>query len=211
MTDQTPTPARATPKSPRRRRGPLVLRSLGSFVIVAAIMGLLSVMAGALFNTSEYVTNNVFTFSTVILDANPSTAAFSVPSIDPGEEAVAEFTVANAGTAELRYAVTSETSEDVLASELVLTVKSGVTTCDQANWAATGTVQYQGILGDTTTVGGLPLVGDATTGADAGDRVLAASASEPLCFHVVLPAASTVQNASTTATFNFVAEQTANN
>ncbi|MCP5025756.1 MAG: hypothetical protein GY929_05675, partial [Actinomycetia bacterium] len=89
-------------------------------------------------------------------------------------------------------------------------IKSGVTTCDDANWAADGTVLYSGVLGTlaTTTV-----FGDVTQGSQAGDRVLAAAANEALCFNVSLPlgAANSAQGLSTTATFDFVAEQTANN
>jgi hypothetical protein len=65
-------------------------------------------------------------------------------------------------------------------------------------------------LGSTT---GLNLVGSPVSGADTGDRVLAAGASETLCLKVMLPFATdnTYQGATTTATFNFVAEQTKNN
>ena len=59
--------------------------------------------------------------------------------------------------------------------------------------------------------GGL-LVGDAAQGADPGDRAIATSSNETLCFFVELPLGSTgPQGASTTATFTFVAEQTVNN
>ena len=55
-------------------------------------------------------------------------------------------------------------------------------------------------------------MGDATQGADAGDRVLTASANETLCFRVELPLASTgPEGTSSTATFTFDAEQTVNN
>jgi hypothetical protein len=45
------------------------------------------------------------------------------------------------------------------------------------------------------------------------DRVLAAQTSETLCFRVAMPTTvtETVQNVSTTAVFNFAAEQTVNN
>lgn len=209
MSEQSRTPE--IHRGPRTQKRGLVSRVVGTFAVVGAVVGLLSVVAGALFNTSEYVTNNVFTLSTIVLDAEPVTAAFSVPSMRPGEEAVEEFSIANTGTGQLRYAITSVTSEDVLASELIFTVREGVTTCDEVDWDATGTVLYQGKLGDTSTVGGWPILGDAATGADSGDRVLVPSASETLCFHVLLPPAATVQQTTTTATFNFLAEQTANN
>jgi hypothetical protein len=57
------------------------------------------------------------------------------------------------------------------------------------------------------------VIGDPTTGSQAGDRTLAASANEVLCFSVILPlgTGNTSQGVTTTATFDFVAEQTANN
>ena len=106
--------------------------------------------------------------------------------------------------------MTSTTTEDTLAGELVLTVKSGVSVCNDANWQADGAVLYTGILGTTATVN---LLGNPATGADAGDRVLASTANENLCFNVTLPPAApnSAQGLSTTATFTFDAEQTANN
>ncbi len=58
-----------------------------------------------------------------------------------------------------------------------------------------------------------PLIGSNTQGAQAGDRPLSASASEVLCFAVVLPLSTgnASQGLSNTATFTFDAEQTANN
>ena len=60
---------------------------------------------------------------------------------------------------------------------------------------------------------GANLVGDPTQGSQAGDRTLNATANEVLCFYVSLPlsAANSSQGASTTTTFTFDAEQTANN
>jgi hypothetical protein len=55
--------------------------------------------------------------------------------------------------------------------------------------------------------------GSSAQGAQAGDRSVAAAASETLCFKVELPLATAdaFQSATTTATFTFDAEQTANN
>jgi hypothetical protein len=55
--------------------------------------------------------------------------------------------------------------------------------------------------------------GDPQVGANVGDRELAGGASETLCFRVTLPVDTDVlyQNASTSVTFTFSAEQTANN
>src|SRR5207244_12796788 len=107
----------------------------------------------------------------------------------PGDQVTAPITVSNDGTLTLRYAISSvATNVDTkgLKDQLVLTVKSGVTTCTNAAYAADGTSLYSGDLDSSA---GL-LVGDATTGADSGDRALAASANEVLCFHVSLPLAT---------------------
>ena len=79
------------------------------------------------------------------------------------------------------------------------------TPCDDFD----GTQLYTGDMDSTAG----QLVGDSTSGADTGDRVLAASASETLCFRAELPLSTgnSFQGATTTATFNFVSEQTANN
>ena len=67
-----------------------------------------------------------------------------------------------------------------------------------------------GLLGTTGTSA---IWGSPVQGAQAGDRVLAAGANEVFCVNVTLPLAATnaSQGATTTATFTFDAEQTANN
>ena len=72
-----------------------------------------------------------------------------------------------------------------------------------------GTQLYSGDLDSTAG----KLVGDNTQGAQAGDRALAASGSETLCFRASLASSTgnAYQGATTTATFTFDSEQTANN
>ena len=101
-------------------------------------------------------------------------------------------------------------TEDTLASSLTLTVKSGVATCTDAGFGASGTVEYAGPLGSTATAA---ILGNVAQGNQAGDRTLAAGTNEVLCMNVRLPLATvnTSQGQTTTATFTFAAEQTANN
>lgn len=202
-TDKQPTP------SPQRGRGTGV-RILASVAVLAMAGAIFTVSSLALFTDSESVTGNAFTTGSVDLTATPATAVVSASAMAPGDQVTAELDVANSGTLELRYSMSSVTTEDTLAGELVLTVKQGVTTCDDANWAADGTNLYSGILG---TMAGINVIGDPTQGAQAGDRVLAAGASEPLCFNVTLPlsASNASEGQTTTATFTFDGEQTANN
>ena len=117
----------------------------------------------------------------------------------------------NAGGGQLRYAVTSTTTEDTLAAQLDLTIKSGVTTCTNGGFGASGSVLYG--PADLGSTGGINVIGDSAQGAQAGDRTLNAAASEVLCFQVSLPLSTgdAYQSLTTTATFAFNAEQTANN
>ncbi len=198
------------PERARNRRRGNGTRILASLAVLALAGGVFTLSSLALFTDSEDVTGNAFTTGSVDLTATPATAVVTAANMAPGDQVTAPLDVANTGTLELRYAMASTTTEDVLAAELDLTVKVGVTTCDDANWTADGTVLYSGVLGSTATSLAL---GDPTQGADAGDRVLAAGASEVLCFNVTLPlsASNAAEGQSTTATFTFEAEQTANN
>ena len=195
------------PTERRRGNGGRILASLAVLAVAGTIFAFGSL---ALFSDQETVTGNAFSTGTIDLVATPATAVVTAADMAPGDQVTASLDVANSGTLEFRYAASSTTTEDVLASQLVLTVKSGVTTCDDANWNADGTVEYSGILGST---GGSAILGDPTQGSQAGDRVLAAGANEALCFNVTLPLATgnTAQGLATTATFTFDAEQTANN
>jgi spore coat-associated protein N len=190
-----------------RRR---VLFILGAALTVVTIgVGAASL---ALFTSTANVPANTFTAGTVVISTNPVTALVTIAAMAPGDAVTAPITVSNTGTLDLRYAISSvATNADAkgLKDQLVLTIKSGVATCTNAAYAATGTVEYTGDLDSTTG----KLVGDAASGSDPGDRLLAASTSEVLCFHVSLPLATgdAFQAATTTATFTFDAEQTKNN
>lgn len=166
----------------------------------------------ALFTDSETIGNNQFTIGTVDLTVSQGSAlvTYTSPAMNPGDQFTAPLTVANAGSLDLRYAMVSTTTENVAAAELVLTIKTGVTTCDDTDWTTDGTQIYSGVLGTT---GGTAVLGSTAQGAQAGDRALAVSANEVLCFNVTLPTAApnTVQGLTTTATFAFEAEQTVNN
>jgi hypothetical protein len=129
----------------------------------------------------------------------------------PGDQVTNPITVTNGGTLQLRYAVTSTTTENVLAGQLDLTIKTGVTTCTNAGFGADGTVIYgPGDLGSTA---GTNVIGNPAQGNQAGDRTLNASANETLCFNVQLPSSTggTYQGLNTTATLAFQAEQTSSN
>ena len=181
-------------------------------VAILAFAGALFLIASlALFTDQATTTDNVFSTGTIDIAASPATAAVTMPAMAPGDEVTAPMLLANNGTLELRYSALSTTTEDVLAAQLVLSIREGVTpaNCTDANWDASGTQIYSGVLG---TMAGTPLFGSNAQGSQPGDRVLAAGASENLCVNVTLPLSATgVEGLSTTATFTFDAEQTVNN
>lgn len=203
-TETTPTPT----GEPQKSRGRLV-RLLLTIAVVLVGMATMAVTSLALFTDTAAVGSNTFTAGTIDITAAPATAVVTMPAMAPGDQVTNPLTVGNAGSLEFRYALTSTTDEDVLAAALVMTVKTGVTACDNTNWTADGTTLYAGPLGSTATS---PIFGSAVTGADPGDRVLAAGASEVLCVNVTLPTGTSAgQGLSSTATLTFEAEQTANN
>jgi spore coat-associated protein N len=181
-------------------------------LVLLAVVGILATfgLAGsALFTSTTTVGNNSFTTGSVLISTDPVSALVTFSNMAPGDQVTAPLTVKNDGTLAMRYAMTSlATNEDnkALRGQLELSVKSGVTDCSNAGFAASGTSVYGGTLNNA-------LFGDPATGQQAGDRALAAGANEVLCFNVALPAGTgnEFQNAATTATFTFAAEQTANN
>lgn len=181
-----------------------------TIVILALLVGLLTMSALAVFTDSQAVAANTFSTGNVDISTSPASALVTFSSMMPGDQVTAPITVTNAGSSSLRYAITSTTTENPLAAQLDMTIKSGVTTCTNAGFSASGTVLYG--PGDLGTMAGVNVVGDPAQGAQAGDRTLA-SGNEVLCFNVSLPLSTGNAFASltTTATFNFQAEQTVNN
>jgi hypothetical protein len=194
----------------------LVKAGLG---LALAVSTLAVTMTGAIFTDSENVGGN--TFSTGDVEISPSVTtdlvSFTTPAMVPGDSVVDGVTVTNAGSVEMRYSVTSTTTEDVLAAQLDLVVWDEAVEADSggANSTCDSTPPETTLYaaGDLGSVAGVNLVGDPTQGADSGDRTLDATAADVLCFKVSLPTGtdSTYENLTTTATFAFAAEQTANN
>jgi len=190
------TPATADqPTSRRRRRG-----------ILAILLGLTTISLGAgMFSlaifTDTDASTGTFAAGTIDIESSP-TVAFTVTGMVPGDSNTQALTIDNAGTASLRYAL-STTATNTLGDTLTLTIKTLGTSCALFDGTS--------VLAATALDGAV--VGNPTQGADAGDRTLAGAASEVLCFRVSLPLATgdSLQNATSSATFTFDAEQTANN
>src|ERR1700674_5142628 len=191
-----------------RGRASMAKKMAATIVVLAAFAALTTLGVLAVFTSTASVGGNAFTTGTVTISTAPTTALVTFSGMAPGDQVTNPITVTNSGSLALRYAITSTTTENTLAGQLSLTIKSGVTTCTNAAYGATGTVLYGPALLGTiagTNVGGTP-----AQGAQAGDRTLAAAANEVLCFNVSLPLASgnAYQNLTSTATFAFQGEQT---
>ena len=178
-------------------------------VVASSGMLLAGVWGGAmaLFTDTETVASGDFTTGSVAIGVTPVSTALALAGMAPGDEVTAPVTVSNDGTLDLRYAVGSVAAGDAdLASALAVAVKTGVADCSNAGFGASGSSVASGTLSGLS-------VGDPTAGAQAGDRTLAPSTSEVLCFQVALPtsAANALQGRTAGATFTFSAEQTVNN
>ena len=187
-------PATAVRRTNRRR------------VLLAIVLGssLAAVGAGAMtlaqFTDSDTSTGSWST-GTIILGVSPA-PAFTVARMMPGASGSQTLVVDNTGTGDARYSVsTSATNLDTLglANQMTLTIKAGA--CPGA-----GTALYTGPLGGAA-------FGDSTQGFQSGDRNVAAGTTDTLCFAWDFPLSSgnAFQGATTTATFTFASEQTANN
>lgn len=185
--------------------------------LLIPLLALVGVGAGAtslaLFTDSASV-DGTFTTGTISIDpSDVSTLSLSTGALVPGDVITDDVTITNDGTAQLRWSMsTSSTNADGLALRDVLTL-----TVREVDATTPGTPcdDFDGTLVVSATALGASAVaiGDPTAGADAGDRTLAAATGETLCFRVSLPSATgnAYQGATTTTTFSFDAEQTANN
>jgi hypothetical protein len=186
------------------------IRPLSVVGLLALALG--SVGAGAitlaLLTSSASTGGNAFTVGTIAIGLSPSSALLTMSGMLPGDSTTGTLTVSNGGTGTLRYAVTTAaTNPDgkALRDQMTLAIRtkdSNTAGCANFN----GTQLYSGTLAAAA-------VGDPAVGAQAGDRTLAAAASEILCFRATLPSSTSIgyQGAATTATFTFDAEQTVNN
>jgi len=195
------------------------LIALGITAVAAGSLAIGTMFSGAVF-TDQKSDSSTFTTGTIALNA-AKIAAMDLTSANmmPGDTQTSSVTVQNDGTAQLRYAVSqASTNADALNLRSVLNVTvmtedTGAGSfandgnyCDDAN----GTTLYaSAALGASSN-----LVGNPNQGFQAGDRTLNGSgANEVLCFYVNLPLSTgpSFQGATTTTTFTFSAEQTANN
>lgn len=201
-----------TPRRDRRRRRMLLATLMAGTALIAASGATMSL---ALFTSSAVANANGFTTGTIIIGIAPANTIFTSGVMMPGDAVPAgvpgqAVTVTNSGTGILRYAITGIATNAPLAASLVITIKQ-----PDGNTGSSCALFTGATLNTTTTVATTTtkLVGDAATGAQAGDRVLAGGASETLCFKANLPIGTgdAAQGLTTNITVSFLAEQTSNN
>lgn len=185
--------------------------------LVIGVLGIVSLGAGqlslALFTDQVSVPGTFSSGAVSIDDVKIAALTLSTAGMLPGDTVTDDVVVSNDGSAQLRYALsTSSTNADAKALRTVLTLT--VKTIDVTT-PATPCNDFDGTSVLAATVLGVNTAGfgNPSPGAQAGDRTLATAASETLCFRVTLPSGTgnAFQSATTTTTFTFDAEQTANN
>jgi len=158
-----------------------------SLLVIAVTAVMVGGASLAIFTDSASNTGNTFATGTVDIALSPASALVTHGNMAPGDSVSGDLTVTNSGSLELRYAMTT-TGDDAstLDEQLECTIKD-----------SSDTVLYTGPL----------------SGAQLGDRVLDSGDSEVLTFIVELPldTDNDYQGQSCTVSFDFAAEQTANN
>ena len=187
------------------------IRRRALLVGLMASLALLSAGAGAytlaLFTDVQTAGSNSFSTGTIDISSTPASAFVASSNMMPGDSVDATLTISNAGTGQLRYAMTaSATNADGknLAGQLTVTVRTRDVATDSCT-AFDGTQLYSGSASAAA-------FGNATSGSHSGDRTLAGASTEKLCFRVSLPSgtSNSYAGAATTTTFTFAAEQTTN-
>lgn len=192
----------------------MALKLAAAIIVPVVLAVLMSMSALAVFTDTDSVSNNAFIRGTGDISTTPNTALVTFGNMPPGDSVVDDITVTNNGSLEVRYAVTSTTTENTLAAQLDLTIWDEAQEGDAetaCNTTPPVTVLYgPAELGSMT---GINVIGNPAQGFQADDRTLAAGASDVLCFLVSLPLSTgnSFQGLTTTPTFDFAAEQTKNN
>jgi hypothetical protein len=180
----------------KRRRG---------IVALLAALSLMTIGAGSI-TLAQFTdtSTSTWSFTTGTIDISTTATLTAVTAMMPGDNATQPLTVTNGGTGDLRYAM-STVATNALGDQLQLTIKE--------QDAGGGCAAFTGasVLAATALDGAA--FGSPAQGVQGGERNLAAGASEVLCFRVslALSTGNSFQGVSSTATFTFDAEQTANN
>lgn len=208
-----------------------IKKTMALLLVLGLAGSLLGGVSTALFTDTAQIQNSTFATGTIDLDLtddnetladNLVNTQLTLSAMAPGDQVqpTAGITVTNNGSLALRYALyaaATDADSKNLKDQLEVTIRAVDSNAGNGNCN-----EFDGALidGPTSNIDGstspgtfFSIYGDSTAGAQAGDRALAAAASEVLCFRVRLDLAApnSSQDATTTVTWEFRSEQTANN
>jgi hypothetical protein len=194
---------------PTTRLRAAVLVAAGTLAC-AGILQTTALPSAALLTDTEQTSAATVTSGSVSLALSGGAATGSwlgSMSLVPGGASYAGILVGNDGASRFRYSVTAD-STGTLAPALrisVVRLADGATSCTSSTFSAGTSAGAPATLGAS-----VDIVGDPSTGAQTGDRLLAAGSSERLCAKVELPFGSglgaSARGASASTTFTFHAE-----
>lgn len=188
---------------------------LGASVLVVAVAGVTTLATSALFTSTANVTAGAFATGTVSLTSAYPSTTLALANMAPGDTVWAPITVTNTGSLPMRYSMTSVTTGDVpLAAALQLSFKTVAlsTSCNSGGWGAATALVGGGVTSVVFgSAGGTPIIGQVASGNQTTDQTLANGTNHILCAQVFLPTSWSTQSVTSSATFTFNAEQTANN
>ncbi|MDQ2624629.1 MAG: CalY family protein [Actinomycetota bacterium] len=192
----------------RRRR----LTATTAIIGLAAI-GVTSLTTNALFTDQDDPSQSGFVSGTIDITTSATDFEMPVGNAAPGDHHYAPIEVTNSGSLQLRYAVSlSGVGATPLLDNLAYSVATGLSpaACSALNAPPVpANVIGSAVLGTAAT----HWIGDNATGQQGGDRTLNAGQSEVLCVGLSfdIDAPDTVQGETASVSFEFYAEQTANN
>ncbi|WP_426593157.1 hypothetical protein ACPPVS_15650 [Cellulomonas sp. McL0617] len=209
-------PAPAPRDAARRRR-------LWTTVVIVglAAIGATTLTTSALFTDNDSTSADIHTGTVDLVLGGPVPFAFTPQNLAPGSSTFVPLTVSNAGSLEMRYAISyfgvagAGTGTGNLSDVLQLRMYAvPAASCTQAGTDAATTINNGGVaVTNWPTIPGA-LVGSSAVGPDAGDRTIAGgNNTESLCARVDFPIGAGNEYQDTTVTLNLVfdAEQTINN
>lgn len=166
---------------------------------LAAVSLTTGVSSLAIFTDTQSNTGSSFVSGTIDISVSPTTAFFSVPNMMPGDDHMKAVAVANNGTSQLRWSVDSvnTTGNGGLMDQIDFQI---------GTMSSTACATWDGVTPAPDTTGSLASIAWA-------DQVLNAGATVNLCFRAELPLSTgnTFQDKNAGTSFQFDAEQTANN
>jgi hypothetical protein len=172
-------------------------------LVLAALAGPLLLALGsrssATFGASEDLGQNRLGAATLDLTVGTRTVSITAPNMAPGDREVGQIELVNSGDLPLRYTLLSDADTSALLPLLRwdLWIEPGGCGSEPRG--------LELVSGATLTSGSAAVIGDPTTGTQAGDRVLGAGERELICIAVELPAGAADAVQATTLAHQFVA------